>query len=361
MAPSSRAPSELETFTRKVAIVFAFVLGVAVLWLARGVVLLVFIAAVLAAGIAPAVRRVRVYGRLWTHRRVQRGTAVLLVYLPFLLLIATVAALTIPRLLVQSQQLATQLPVLIEQNILTPLEHYVPMHVMRDALFGQRSAVSKVPIFFYVKSTVQVVASVVAILFMIGYMLIDAERLRNLVLLFYEPEERAAKRRMLTRMAHRMSSWLSGQLILAAIIGVATFVGLLCLRIPYAIPLALLAAVGEMMPVIGPIVGAIPSLIIALLHSPWQFWSVLAMAILFQKAENLFIAPRVMSKKVSMSPLAVFIAFLLGASLLGIIGAILAIPVAAIVQVTFDELFVARRERRQDFWRAGTLTKERKD
>ena len=65
-----------------------------------------------------------------------------------------------------------------------------------------------------------------------------------------------------------------------------------------------------------------------------------------------------MSKKVSISPLAVFIAFMIGASLLGIVGAIMAIPVAAIVQVAFDEAFVARRERRQDLERAGTLLRK---
>jgi predicted PurR-regulated permease PerM len=77
-----------------------------------------------------------------------------------------------------------------------------------------------------------------------------------------------------------------------------------------------------------------------------------------QKAENLFIVPRVMSRKVSISPLAVFIAFMIGASLLGIVGAIMAIPVAAIAQVAFDEVFVSRRERRQDLDRAGTLLRK---
>ena len=79
------------------------------------------------------------------------------------------------------------------------------------------------------------------------------------------------------------------------------------------------------------------------------------MAVVFQKLENLFVAPRVMARKVNVSPLTVFIAFMIGASLLGILGAIMAIPVAAIVQVAFDEAFVAHRERRHDSARAGSL------
>jgi len=152
-----------------------------------------------------------------------------------------------------------------------------------------------------------------------------------------------------------MSSWLSGQIILAAIMGVSVFVWLLILRLPYALPLALLATFGELVPVIGPILGMTPAMIIAILHSRWQFWSMLIFVLVAQKLENLFIAPRVMSRKVSISPLAVFIAFMMGASLLGIAGAILAVPIAAIIQVAFDETFISRRERRLDDTRSGTL------
>jgi predicted PurR-regulated permease PerM len=116
--------------------------------------------------------------------------------------------------------------------------------------------------------------------------------------------------------------------------------------------------VGELIPVIGPTIGAVPALAIALLHSRWQFWAVLAFAFLLQKAENWFIVPRVMSKKVAVSPLAIFVAFMIGASLLGVIGAIIAIPVAAIVQVAFEEVFVKRRERRLDLDRSGTLLRK---
>ncbi len=211
-----------------------------------------------------------------------------------------------------------------------------------------------------VKSAATGIASFIAVLFMIGYMLVDAHRLRNVVLLFYPPEQRAERRATMTRMARRMSSWLGGQLILSGIIGVATFIGLLFLRVPYALPLAIFATFGEMVPVIGPIVGTAPALAIAVLQSRWQFWSVLLMALLLQKSENFFIAPRVMSRKVEISPLAVFIAFMLGAAVLGIIGALMAIPVAAIMQVAFEEAFIKRRERRHDLTRAGTLTKRRR-
>jgi predicted PurR-regulated permease PerM len=345
---------DLGLFTKKVAVVAAFLIVGALLWAVRDIVILVFVAAVLAAGIAPAVYRVRVWGRFFLHRNIQRGTAVMVVYLPFLALVVTILAFVVPQLISDWKELSVQLPVMVEKNILLPLEKYVSMEPVREAL-REGVPIERSSMFGYVRGAGKAIAAIIAVLFMIAYMLIDAHRLRNLILLVYPADVRGERRRTLNRIGNKMSSWLAGQLILAAIIGIATFVALLLLRIPYALPLAILAAVGEMVPVIGPILGAVPALAIAILASRWQFWSVLAFAVLLQKFENLFIAPRVMSKKVEVSPLAIIIAFMIGGTLLGIVGAIMAIPVVAILQVTFEEAFVLRRERRQDLDRAGTL------
>ena len=350
---------DLALFARKILIVAAAGILLFALWRVRAILILILIAAVLAAGISPAVKRVRTMTRLYTGRRIQRGTAVLIVYFPFLAAAIITLALTVPKLLLDAGSLARDVPPLIDAKLLTPLEKYFGMQEARVFVYGGwRGVFEELPIFNYVQSAVQVVVSIVAILFMVVYMMIDSERLRNLFLLFYPASERAEKRRIVTRMSRRMSSWLSGQLLLACMIGIATFVVLLALRIPYALPLAILAAIGEIVPVIGPILGAIPALIVALFQSPWQFWAVLVAAIVIQQVENYFLVPRFMGRKVSVAPLAVFIAFMMGASILGIIGAILAVPMAAVIQVAFEEGFIRRRERRLDSDRPGSLTKK---
>jgi predicted PurR-regulated permease PerM len=358
VARPQRAPGELELFAKKVAIVAAFVIALALLWRVRGVLILIFIAAILAAGIAPAVHRVRVHVRRLFHRNIRRGTAVLLVYLPFVLLVVALAVFVVPRFVTELNGLRAQAPELIDRNILTPLERWVPMGPVR-AYLRHGIRLPREYVFGYVRGAATAIASFIAVLFMIVYMLIDADRLQNLILLFYPPEVRAKRQRMLTRMARRMTSWLNGQLILSAIMGGAMFVAMVVLRLPYALPLAIIAMLGELVPVIGPIIGTAPALAIAILHSTWQFWSVLVLAVVLQKVENFVIVPRLMSRKVAISPLAVFIAFMIGGALLGIVGALLAVPVAAIVQVGFDEVFVKRRERRQDVDRAGTLLRRR--
>jgi predicted PurR-regulated permease PerM len=362
MAFASRDPQqrdELAVFTQKLLIVVGVLGALWLLWAARGVLILIFIAAVLAAGIAPAVHRVRVIGRHLLHRNISRGGAVLIVYFPFVVLVVLLLIVIVPRVVVEMRNLGAQLPALLEQNILTPLEHYIPMNGVRSYIREHGLVVPRSSVVFYVRSAATAVASFIAVLFMIVYMLIDVHRLRNLFLLIYPPEVRAERRQMLNRIGRRMSWWLSAQLLLSAIIGVAFFISLLVLRIPFALPLALFATLGEMVPVIGPIVGCAPALVLALLHARWQFWTLLILVLIYQKLENLFIAPRVMSRKVSISPLSAFIAFMIGASVLGIVGAIMAIPVTAIVQVAFEEGFVARRERRQDRGRPGTLWKRR--
>jgi predicted PurR-regulated permease PerM len=345
--------SELELFAKKAAIVTAFVLGVLLLWRLRGVLVLVFIAAVIAAGIAPAVQRVRLQWRFWFHRNIPRGAAVLLVYVPFLVVMLLLVTVVVPRLLSEAQALGTQFPELVQKNITEPLQHYFPMIDLSYLSSG--GSIPRSSVFLYVRSTATAIASFIAVLFMVAYMLIDAHRLRNTILLIYPEDSRAERRQTLNRMAARMSSWLLAQLILSAIMGGAIFVALLSLRVPFALPLAILAMVGEIVPVIGPILGCTPALLMALLHSRWQFWSLLIIVVVLQKLENLLIAPRVMAKKVSISPLAAFIAFMAGAALLGIAGAIIAIPITAIVQVAFEEAFVERRERRMNVGRAGTL------
>ncbi|HVR43613.1 MAG TPA: AI-2E family transporter [Thermoanaerobaculia bacterium] len=355
MANDYEHRSDLHLFTRKVLIVLALVLAVIFLWSVRQVVVLLFIAAVLAAGISPAVHRVRVFIRHRLGKRIRRGTAVVVVYIPFLIVAVLFAIFGIPRLLVEGRDLAYKLPELIEANVIAPLSPYLPVEDVREVLATEAG---EFRLFGYLRGAVNLVASIVIVLVLIVYMMMDAERLRNLFLLFYPAEERGRKRKMILRLSRRMSSWLAGQMTLALIVGGATFIGLLALGIPYALPLALVAAVGEMIPILGPILSAIPALIIALFQSRWQFWAVLALAIVIQQLENHLLVPRLMGRRVSISPLAVFVAFLVGGSLLGVVGAILAIPAAAVVQVAFQEAFLSRRERRQDRTRKGRLTQD---
>lgn len=135
---------------------------------------------------------------------------------------------------------------------------------------------------------------------------------------------------------------MNGQLILAGTIGALAAVGLYLLGVPYFYVLALAAALGEMIPVVGPILSAIPAILVAFTVSPKTALFVMIFFLVQQQFENHLLVPKVMERQVGVSAVTVIIALLIGGSVLGITGAILAVPSAAILQVLVQELLDER-------------------
>ena len=136
----------------------------------------------------------------------------------------------------------------------------------------------------------------------------------------------------------KVSAWLGGQLLLGAIIGTTATIGLWLLGVPYFFVLGLIAGIGELIPMVGPILSAIPALIVALTVSPGMALVVGVFFLAQQQFENHLLVPKLMERQVGVSAVTVIIALLIGGSLLGIVGALLAVPTAAVLQVIFDEL-----------------------
>ena len=140
----------------------------------------------------------------------------------------------------------------------------------------------------------------------------------------------------------RLGGWVSGQILLCVIIGSISWVGLTLIGVPYAVVLALIAGIMEAVPNIGPIIAAVPAVIIAALYSPWQALLVAILYIVIQQLENYIIVPRVMSRAVELHPLAVLLALMVGGELMGVLGAVLAVPVTAAISVIVDEIRAER-------------------
>src|SRR5262249_41448653 len=140
------------------------------------------------------------------------------------------------------------------------------------------------------------------------------------------------------RVSSKVSAWLRGQILLGGIIGATAALGLFLLGVPYFYVLALIAGIGELVPMVGPLLAAIPAIAVALTVSPALALGVTVFYILQQQFENHVLVPKVMERQVGVNAAVVVIALLIGGSLLGIVGAILAVPTAAILQVLFEEL-----------------------
>jgi predicted PurR-regulated permease PerM len=174
------------------------------------------------------------------------------------------------------------------------------------------------------------------------YLTIDGDRVRRYFIQFLPIDRQDQAVVVSERIGARLGAWARGEALLAVIIGSMTWVGALLLGLPYAGALALVAGVGELVPNLGPILAAIPLVLVGLLQSPTKGLLALLLAVVIQQLENNLIVPRIMSHAVNLHPVAVMLAILSGGELLGIPGALLAVPVLASLSVIIDEI---QRER----------------
>ena len=159
------------------------------------------------------------------------------------------------------------------------------------------------------------------------------EKLDDHLGFFFGEEKKHKAGKLIDLLETRLGGWARGELILMALVGVSTYVGLALLGIPFALPLALLAGLFEIIPYLGPIIAAVPAVLIGLSISPLMALATAALAFLIQQLENYIFVPKVMEKSVGVSPIITLIALAIGLRLAGIIGVVISVPVVITLQV----------------------------
>ncbi len=136
-----------------------------------------------------------------------------------------------------------------------------------------------------------------------------------------------------------LGSYIRGQLILGAVVGVVTLIGLIVLDIAYATPLAILAGIFEMVPILGPWLSFIAAAIVVLATDPGKIWIVAILFLMIQQLENTFLVPKIQGDAVDMNPAIIMILLVLGGALFGILGVVAAVPIAAIARDVFIYIY----------------------
>lgn len=326
--------------------VAALALAVALTWtlyLARGVLLLVYIAALVAIGLGPLVNSLQSKRLPNIGKRVPRWLAILSIYLLIVGLLVGVAMLVIPPLITQARELWSNLPELMHKGQLWLIDRgwlnreITVQEAVQRTPVGTANAVDT--IIGAMTGIFGGLFGVVTILILAFYMLLDAEGfVRTFVRLFPRPDRKRVEEACRS-VSTKVSAWLGGQLLLAGVIGGTAAIGLWLMGVPYFYVLALIAAFGEMIPIVGPLLSAIPAVSVAMTVSPTLGLGVIAFFFLQQQFENHILVPKVMELQVGVNPVTVIVSLLIGGALLGIVGAILAIPTAAILQVIFHEVW----------------------
>jgi predicted PurR-regulated permease PerM len=187
------------------------------------------------------------------------------------------------------------------------------------------------------------IAALATILTLTFFLLLGSERYVNAGVGLFPEAHQPLVRRLLSKSAGAISGYVSGNLAISVICGVTTLVVLLLLGMPYAAPLALLVAVLDLIPLVGATLGGALLVIVGLFVEPWKAVVLLVYIVVYQQAEGSLLQPIVYSKAVQLNGLVILIALLVGGQLLGIPGALLAIPVAEIIRIVVTELVAYRR------------------
>ena len=153
---------------------------------------------------------------------------------------------------------------------------------------------------------------------------------------------------MLIKMQHKVGQWLIGQLVLMLFIGVLFYIGLLIFGVKYALLLAVLAAVFEIIPYLGPVAAAIPAVFFATVDSPTKGILVLVYYLLIQRVEHLLLVPKIMQKTTGLNPIMVILALAVGLSIGGIAGGLLSIPVAAALNAILSDYLERQNKQTHD-------------
>lgn len=299
-----------------------------ILWQISGIVIGLFISVLIMVALNPIV--------LWLQaHKIPRGvSSIVLLFLMFIAIISVVSVL-IPPAVTQAEILFSGLPAVLEK-----------FGIQNGDFSFLSSQIGSMP-----GNAVKIVSAVFdnalamfATLILSFYLLQERPKLAKLLKFLFHGNEGSAET-LLAHMETKLGGWIRGELVLCTIVGLMVYAGLSALNIPYALPLAIIGGLLEIVPNIGPTISMVPSAIVGFAISPLHGVGIVALYIVIQQLENNFIVPQIMKTVVGIHPLTTLISLMVGYKLGGPFGAMLAIPFVLAWQVAFPIFFAEYKKR----------------
>ncbi len=340
-----RAPATA-TVVRVTFTVFATLFFLYAIYLVRSVLVLIVVAAFLAVGLDPAVR-------VLDRSRLSRGQSVAVIFIGALLFIGGFFATIIPPLVSQVTSFATNLPSYVE-DIADDNPRFKGYVEENDVATRLKEATANVP--SLLGSSFSRVAGVagsilsaffngLTVLVLTIYFLLSLSQIRNGTLALVPKSKREQTARLLDPILEKIGAYVAGNIVTSLIAGVVSFIFLTIAGVPFPLALALWVALADLIPLVGATLGMIPAVLVAFFTSTGLGIGTLVFFIVYQQLENYVIAPRVMKKAVDVSAAAVLLSALIGATLMGFLGALMAIPAAAAIKLIVQEVLMPKVER----------------
>lgn len=307
---------------RTVIFIALFIILLWVIYLIRDVILLFFVAFILMSALAPLVSRL-------TRWKIPRILAIAIIFLLLIGCIVGVVTVGFTPLINQISELS--------QNLIRIVGGLLRSNYIDQSIVNQEISNLSHNIVSFTFSLFQNFISFVSVIVITFYMLLDREKIETAAIALFSNQQ-AKITRLIEKVEYKLGAWLRGQMILSLFIAILVYVGLTLLGISNALPLALIAGLLEVVPVIGPIIAAIPAVLVAFTISPLSAALVTGLYLAIQQIEGHLVVPQVMKRAVGLNPLLVILAITVGGRLLGIAGALLAVPIAVVIQVIVEEV-----------------------
>ncbi len=309
------------------------------LYLVRDILALVFIAVIIVSAIDPIVD-------WFQKRKIPRSLTVLVVYILFLSIFVLAISLLVPPLTNEIRGLGESFPDLVEKfsGYFRIVRNYAASHNIEQnvsnftANIAERISQAGSSVLGGTISFIGGIFEFVVVLSVAFYMSVQEKGIKKFFASLVPDEHREYVTSFVDRIQFKMGRWLQGQMLLMFLVFALDYLGLLAIGAPYALVLALIAGILEIVPYIGPVISAIIAVPISFLHGPLTGLLVLGLFVLVQQLEGYVLTPLVMKKAVGLNPVVVILALMIGAKLGGVMGIIIAVPIATVIGEVVNDL-----------------------
>lgn len=326
--------------------VIGVLLGLWILYQVRDVVALFFLSVIFTATLDPAIDRMQ-------RKKIPRPVSVFIVYIVMLAIVGGAVSLLIPPIVSQAKDFAINFPTYGDRlsTTFSGIQQYAKsygfdlniMNLVRDSFGGAVQSSSR--IFSTTVGVFTLFISTIVVLSLTFYMSVKEDGMKGFIASLTPKDQREYVVSLTQRIQKKVGRWMFGQLILMAVIFLLDFSALSLLGVPYALILALVAGILEIVPYLGPIISATLATLVGLMISPITGIEILITLTIIQQLESHIIVPQIMKKAVGLNPVAVILALLIGAELGGTMGAILAVPIATALGVFVNDFTEGRKNK----------------
>jgi predicted PurR-regulated permease PerM len=330
------------TFDVKFSAIFKVIFSVFLIWLAielRALVLTVFIAFIVATAIRPVVGKVQKY-------KIPRSISIPVIYLIIIFTFSLMIFIIGKTLTTELIALGKDLP-----SIINNLQSQIPFFAQFDlSSYTENTSTALASLgkdfggninlaLKAFNNVFDIFTSLLTMIVISLYLTLDLDGIMKNITKFVPKENRDQFMKIYFKVEDQVGAWLRGQLFLMLLIGVIMYIILKVLGVPFALPLAIFAGLMEILPIIGPLVFSAVMIIVAFTVSPFTAITVAIACLITQQLEAHVIVPLTMKKAVGLSPVTTIIAIIAGGTLLGVIGALLAVPIAAVISAVIQDLY----------------------